>query len=200
MAEKHKSSEDRTSGVAKNRANRKLASRLALVAIGMFGFGFAMWPMYNLICDLTGLGGRSVKTASAGIGLEASQRDIQIRFLATANSALPWVFKPVEKTKTVRLGAMSETLYMAMNPTNQDMVGHATFNIVPAKASLYFVKTECFCFTEQLLLAQESREMPVYFYIQSDLPEDIDEITLAYTFYPSQKSNDSGRIASAAQP
>lgn len=200
MAKERNTSGDRTGSAARSRANRKLAGRLALVAIGMFGFGFAMWPMYNLICDLTGLGGRSVKTASAAVGLEASQRDVQIRFLATANSALPWIFQPGEKTKTVRLGAMSETLYTAMNPTNQDMVGHATFNIVPAEASLYFVKTECFCFTEQLLLAQESRKMPVYFYIQPDLPEDIDEITLAYTFYPSQKSKDAGRVAGAEQP
>ena len=177
-----------------------VARRLALVAVCMFGFGFAMWPMYNLICEVTGLGGRSVKVESAETKPETSQREVRIRFLATSNSRLPWIFQPGEKTKTVRLGDMSETLYTAMNPTDQDMVGHATFNIVPAKASLYFVKTECFCFTDQLLLAKESREMPVYFYIQSDLPEDIDEITLAYTFYPSLNGNDSGRTGGAAQP
>ena len=200
MTEPRNQHEDQPAGAAKARANRTVARRLAYVAIGMFGFGFAMWPMYNLICDITGLGGRSVKTAATGSAVETSQREVRIRFLATANSSLDWEFQPGEKTKTVKLGDMSETLYIAMNPTDKDMVGHATFNIVPAEASLYFVKTECFCFREQLLLAQETRELPVYFFVQPDLPEDIREITLAYTFYPSQQGKDPANAVAALQP
>ena len=164
-------------------ANHKVVKRLVLVAVGMFGFGFAMWPIYEVFCDITGLGGRSIQIAENSEGAQGSDREIQIRFLATTNSALPWVFQPMEKTRTIKLGEMSETLYLAMNQSDQPVLGHATYNVVPPEASLYFVKTECFCFTEQLLQANETREMPVYYYIQADLPDHIREVTLSYTFY-----------------
>ncbi|MFA9614757.1 MAG: cytochrome c oxidase assembly protein, partial [Deltaproteobacteria bacterium] len=88
-----------------------------------------------------------------------------------------------EKTKMVTLGEMSEAFYLAMNPDDQAVAGQATYNVTPPEASLYFVKTECFCFTQQVLQANESREMPVYYFIQPDLPEHIKEITLSYTFF-----------------
>ena len=78
---------------------------------------------------------------------------------------------------------MSETLYLAMNTEDEAVAGHAIYNVTPPEASLYFVKTECFCFTQQILQANETREMPVYYFIQPDLPEHIKEITLSYTFY-----------------
>jgi cytochrome c oxidase assembly protein subunit 11 len=164
-------------------ANRKMVRRLMFIAIGMFGFGFAMVPLYDVLCDVTGLGGRGVQIAESNEGVEKSEREVELKFLATTNSALPWTFQPAETSKTVRLGEMSEALYLAMNPTDEAILGHATYNVVPPEASLYFVKTECFCFTQQLLQAQESREMPVYYYVQPDLPEHIREITLSYTFY-----------------
>jgi len=167
-------------------ANRRVVRRLILVAIGMFGFGFAMWPLYNVFCDVTGLGGRSVRIAQAGEVGQPSGRMIQVRFLATTNSALPWTFQPLEKVKTVRLGELSATSFVAKNQTDQPVLGQATYNVVPAEASLYFVKTECFCFTRQLLMARESKEMPVHFYVQADLPEQIRDITLSYTFYRSE--------------
>jgi len=170
-------------------ANRKVARRLILLAVAMFGFGFALWPLYNVFCDLTGLGGRSIQIAKDAANVQASDREIRIRFLATTNSALPWVFQPLEKTKSVHLGELSQTSFIAMNSDDKPLIGQATFNVVPPEASLYFVKTECFCFTQQILKAQESREMPVYFYLQSDLPEHIREVTLAYTFYPVDDAN-----------
>lgn len=172
-----------------SRANRRVLRRLVLVAVGMFGFGFAMWPLYDVLCDVTGLGGRSVQIGDDASGVSVSDREVRVRFLATTNSALPWVFQPVEKSTTVHLGELSEALYLAMNPTDEAMVGQATYNVVPPEASLYFVKTECFCFTQQLLMAQESREMPVYYYIQPDLPEHIREITLSYTFYRNENAD-----------
>ena len=167
------------------KTHRNTVVKLMTVAVCMFGFGFAMVPLYEVFCDVTGLGGRSVQVADNGDQAVASDREIGIRFLATTNSGLPWEFEPSVKSATVKLGEMSETLYLAMNTSEQPLLGHATYNVVPAEASLYFVKTECFCFTQQLLLAQESREMPVYYYVQADLPEDIKEITLSYTFYPN---------------
>ena len=161
----------------------KLVRRLILVAVGMFGFGFALWPLYNVFCDLTGLGGRGIKVAEGPAQTQASERRIRIRFDATVNSSLPWLFQPEEKSAEITLGEMSEALYLAMNPTDEAMTGHAIYNVTPPEASLYFVKTECFCFTDQQLLGNETREMPVYYFIQPDLPEHIKEITLSYTFF-----------------
>lgn len=163
--------------------NRKTARRLVLVAVGMFGFGFALWPLYNVFCQVTGLGGRAIEISENNEGAIASERRIKIRFDASVNSSLPWHFQAKEKTSEINLGVPNKALYLAMNPGKETITGHATYNVSPPEASLYFVKTECFCFTEQTLQANESREMPVYFYIKPDLPEHIKDITLSYTFY-----------------
>ena len=179
-----------TSSNAQNsRSHTRLVRRLVLISVGMFGFGFAMWPLYNVFCDLTGLGGRGVKIEESNAGVTQSDRQVRIRFDATVNSGLPWDFEAVDKSMTVTLGEMSEAMYLAGNPTEQAIVGRAIFNVTPPEASLYFVKTECFCFTEQVLQAQERREMPVYYFIQPDLPEHIKEITLSYTFYRDEKAS-----------
>jgi len=176
-------------GVEKRRSNARLAGRLALIAVGMFGFGFAMWPLYNVFCDLTGLGGRGVKIAESAEGATGSDRQVRIRFDATVNSNLPWDFEAIDKSMTVTLGEMSEALYRAANPTGEAIAGHAIFNVTPPEASLYFVKTECFCFTQQVLQAGESRDMPVYYFIQPDLPAHIKELTLSYTFFKDPGAN-----------
>ncbi len=181
--------------------HRKLVGKLVLLAVGMFGFGFALWPLYDVFCDLTGFGGRGVQVVENVGVIEQSDRQIKIRFDANVNSGLPWVFEAKEKSAMVSLGEMSEMLYLAMNLTDEAVVGHATYNVTPPEASLYFVKTECFCFTEQLLQAKESREMPVYYFIQADLPEYIKEITLSYTFFRSANTDaaalNSGKTSSA---
>ena len=170
-------------------SHAKLVRKLVLLSVGMFGFGFAMWPLYNVFCDLTGLGGRGVKVAESSAGVEQSDRQVRLRFDATVNSGLPWEFEPVDKSTIVTLGEMSEAFYLAANPTDEAMAGRAIFNVTPPEASLYFVKTECFCFTEQVLQAQERKEMPVYYFIQPDLPEYIKEITLSYTFYLDENAS-----------
>jgi cytochrome c oxidase assembly protein subunit 11 len=163
--------------------NRKTVRRLVLLAVGMFGFGFALWPLYNVLCEVTGLGGRAIQIADGSEQLIASDRTVNIRFDATVNSSLPWMFQAKEKLAEYSLGVPSKAWYLAMNPDDDAITGQASYNVTPPEASLYFVKTECFCFTEQTLQAGESREMPVYFYIKPDLPEHIKDITLSYTFY-----------------
>jgi cytochrome c oxidase assembly protein subunit 11 len=163
--------------------NRKTARRLVLVAVGMFGFGFALWPLYDVFCEVTGLGGRAIQISENNDQAVASDRVVSIRFDASVNSSLPWVFQAKENVVEYQLGVPSKALYLAMNPDSNAITGQATYNVAPPEASLYFVKTECFCFTEQTLEANESKEMPVYFYIKPDLPEHIKDITLSYTFY-----------------
>ncbi len=165
------------------RKNRKTIRRLALVAVGMFGFGFALWPLYNVFCEVTGLGGRAIQISENNDLAVASDRIVSIRFDASTNSSRPWDFKAKEKVLEFNLGVPSTAYYVAKNPGTETITGQATYNVSPAEASLYFVKTECFCFTEQTLAANESRDMPVYFYIKPDLPEHIKDITLSYTFY-----------------
>ena len=163
--------------------NRKTTRRLVLLAVAMFGFGFALWPLYNVLCEVTGLGGRAIQISENNDQAVASERVVNIRFDATVNSSLPWVFQAKEKVEQYKLGVPSKALYLAMNPDSSAITGQATYNVTPPEAALYFVKTECFCFTEQTLQANESREMPVYFYVKADLPEHIKDITLSYTFY-----------------
>ena len=110
-------------------SHRKLVRKLILLAIGMFGFGFAMWPLYGVFCDLTGLGGRGVKVMENAGVLEKSDRQVKIRFDATVNSGLPWVFQPQQKSATVMLGEMSEAMYLAMNPNDNAMAGQAIYNV-----------------------------------------------------------------------
>jgi cytochrome c oxidase assembly protein subunit 11 len=187
--------------IENRKSHRKLVRKLVLLAVGMFGFGFAMWPLYTVFCDLTGLGGRGVQVVENVGVIEQSDRQIKIRFDANVNSGLPWVFQAKETSATVPLGEMNEALFLAMNPTDEAIVGQATYNVTPPEASLYFVKTECFCFTQQLLQGNESREMPVYYFIQADLPEYIKEVTLSYTFFRNVNADavalNSGKTPSA---
>ena len=163
--------------------NRRTTRRLALVAVGMFGFGFALWPLYTVLCEVTGLGGRAIQISENNDQAVASDRVVSIRFDASVNSSLPWEFKAKQKVSEYNLGVPSTAFYVAKNESTDSITGQATYNVAPPEASLYFVKTECFCFTEQTLAANESRDMPVYFYIKPDLPEHIKDITLSYTFY-----------------
>lgn len=181
-------------------SHAKLVRRLVLLAVAMFGFGFAMWPLYSVFCDLTGFGGRGIQVAENPGELEKSDRQVRIRFDATVNSGLPWLFQAKQKAATVTLGEMSEALYLAMNPSDRAIAGRAIYNVTPPEASLYFVKTECFCFTEQVLQANESREMPVYYFIQSDLPDHIKEITLSYTFFRDENASVNALAASGISP
>jgi len=163
---------------------RNLALKLFAFAVGMFAFGFlVMPPMYDLICEITGLGGQGVEVSQNGKSDGMTDRSVKLRFDATVNSALPWDLQPREPVTRVKLGDMSETLYVAFNDSAAPISGQAIYTVTPPEASLYFVKTECFCFTQQTLMANETREMPVRFYIKPDLPEHIREITLSYTFF-----------------
>mgnify|MGYP001096078388 CR=1 FL=1 len=166
-------------------SNGKLVVKLLGVAVGMFVFGvFLMPPLYVTFCELTGLNQAGVKTAAqAPSGEAAESRTVKILFDATTNSSLNWAFGPLERTMEVTVGAPSEAFYFAENRETESVGGMATFNVAPATAARYFVKVECFCFSRQVLAGGERREMPVYFFIQPDLPEDITELTLSYTFF-----------------
>lgn len=176
--------------------NGKLVVKLLSVSVAMFGFGvFVMPPLYETFCEITGLNQGGITVAEAAPEQAAGDRSIKIRFDATTNSALNWDFGPVEYALDVPIGAPAEAFYFAENLEDNPVAGMATFNVSPPSAARYFVKVECFCFTRQVLEGGERREMPVYFFIQPDLPADIEEMTLSYTFF----KNDDQPVAQNAR-
>ena len=110
-----------------------------------------MAPLYNVFCEVTGLGGRAIQISENNDQAVASDRVVSIRFDATVNSSLPWNFKAKDRVSDYNLGVPSQAFYVATNPHDDTITGQATYNVSPAEASLYFVKTECFCFTKQTL-------------------------------------------------
>lgn len=176
--------------------NGRLVIKLLGVALAMFGFGvFVMPPLYVTFCEITGLNQAGIRVAENAPATTNVDRTVKVRFDATTNSALKWDFGPVEYALNVPVGAPAEALYYAENLTAQPTAGMATFNVSPAEAARYFVKVECFCFSRQELQANERREMPVYFFIQPDLPAEIEELTLSYTFF----NNDDPDVAQATR-
>lgn len=161
--------------------------KLLGVALGAFAFTFAMIPLYRIACEKV-FGVRLEKgpvgaAASAKLETPASDRWVTIEFDGGVNSKLPWAFETSQLRMRVRPGQQYEAAFFARNDGNRTIVGNAVPSIAPARASGYFSKTECFCFTAQTLAAGESRDMPVRFIVDPNLPDDIDTVTLSYTFY-----------------
>ena len=167
-------------------ANGKTARRLAVVVLAMFGFGYALVPLYDVLCEITGLGGRTgVVAASALDGAVDTSRTIKVQFLGTVSSRLPWEFRPDVATMEVHPGQVYETTYFARNLSETATIGQARPSVAPSIASLHFNKTECFCFVEQEFAPGEARHLPVRFVLSRDFPADIATVTLSYTFFNS---------------
>ena len=165
--------------------NRKLVGRLGMAAVVMFGFGFAMVPLYNVFCDITGLNGKTGRIeAEAALGQAVDmEREVTVEFVVSVNSDLPWEIKPMVRQIKVHPGAVTEVKYAARNITGNTVIGQAVPSLVPGLASKYFNKTECFCFTQQTLAAGEYKEMPLRFVVDPALPKDVNSVALSYTFY-----------------
>jgi cytochrome c oxidase assembly protein subunit 11 len=165
--------------------NKKVIRKLLFVVVGMFSFGFALVPLYDVFCDVTGLNGKTdgeQYVAAEPVKVDTT-RNIRVEFLANLNDGMPWKFKPLTYEMTVHPGETAKVEYMAKNVTDKDIIGRAVPSVTPGLASSHFKKTECFCFTEQELKAGEEKIMPVIFMIDPDLDQDIHEVTLSYTFF-----------------
>ncbi len=168
----------------KRNRQRKQAILLALLATGMFGFAFALVPLYEIFCEVTGFNGRPFGQAVSGE--QASQvleREVTIEFLAHVGRGMPWEFRPTESRLRVRVGEINETRFYARNYANQPVTGQAVPSVAPGLAAPSLHKIECFCFTQQRLEAGEEVEMPVQFYISDDLLADVTTLSLSYTLY-----------------
>ncbi len=160
--------------------------RIALISAGSFVFAFSLVPLYNVACEkVFGIKlERDALGAQAAAGMASTvARDVRIQFDGTVNSKLPWDFKPLQQSMVVQPGKQYEAMFVARNRAATAIVGNAAPSIAPSEASGFFNKTECFCFTQQMLKAGEERLMPVRFIVNPSLPGDVSTITLSYTFY-----------------
>lgn len=178
---------------------RKSVRRLVLVTLGMFGFGFAMVPFYNVFCEWTGLNGRTADgpIADAQAYSVAQDRTVTVEFVASVNQNLPWEFRPEIAKMQVHPGQVYQTRYYARNRAEQAIVGRAVPSVAPGVAASHFHKTECFCFTEQRFEGGEGRWMPVQFVVDPALPDKFEVVTLSYTFFDSGKT---AKVESGLQP
>jgi len=160
---------------------------LALFAIPilMFGFGYLMVPIYDIFCEITGLNGKTgrVELVEVKRMRPDETRLVTVEFMANLNRDTPIDFGPAVASMQVHPGKAYQTVYRARNTGPAHLVSQAVPSVSPSRASTYFNKTECFCFTQQEFTAHESRDLPVRFVIHPDLPADIDTVTLAYTFF-----------------
>ncbi len=174
-----------------------VALPLAVVAVAMLGLAYASVPLYRLFCQATGYGGTTQRAEVAPKA--ASHHVMTIRFDSNIDPDLPWSFTPAVATMQVRIGESSLAFYRAHNQASQTVAGTASFNVTPEIAGQYFSKLECFCFTEQVLAAGESVEMPVSFFVDPAILQDpdsrgISEITLSYTFHRSETTTAGAKV------
>jgi len=162
--------------------NAKTLTKLIVVTLGMFGFGFALVPFYYKICEATGINSGDEQSLVKNTQVDTS-RWVTLEFDANTNSNLPWQFKPLQRSLKVHPGQLVQVEYEVANNSDQAIVGQAVPSYGPARAAAFFKKIECFCFTPQTLAAGESRRMPVLFVLDSAMDTDVHTVTLSYTFF-----------------
>jgi len=166
----------------RRRANTAVLTRLLVIAVGMFGFGYALVPFYEKICEVTGL--RNIARSDVVTNTQVvAGRTVRIE-LDSNLRGLPWTFRPLETVVSVHPGEVRQVVYEVSNTTNRPITGQAIPSYGPQYAAQYFQKLECFCFSKQTLQPGETRKMPVVFVVDPKAPEELATITLSYTFFP----------------
>jgi cytochrome c oxidase assembly protein subunit 11 len=176
----------------------RTAAKLGLVAVTMLSLSFAAVPFYDWFCRVTGYGG------ATGVASAAPQqildRTVEVRFDASLERGMPWTFRPMQRTMTVRLGETGLAFYEAHNPTGHPVAGIASYNVTPDTAGGYFTKIACFCFDMQVLAPGETVQMPVSFYVDPSMVADaegrfVHQITLSYTFHEAPLPDEQAVLA-----
>jgi len=184
--------------------NRPVVVRLLIASVLMFGFGFALVPLYEVFCEITGLNGKNFQEGPAAITEVDRTRTVKVQFVSTNAANMPWEFRPNERSIRVFPGEDKVTAYYASNPTSQWMVAQAVPSVTPSEAAPYLHKVNCFCFERQPLDAGAETQMPLVFVIDPQLPAHISTITLSYALYDittnetvtlTQDNKDKGRAS-----
>lgn len=183
------------------KANSKLVIKLLVIVVGMFVFAVGVLPpMYDVICDITGLNGKtSNEAAEASDAVVDMERSVTIQFLASTDPAMAWDFKPNTFSIKVHPGEIHKVDFHVRNPTSRLIVGQAIPSVSPAQATPHFKKTECFCFSNQELEGGEEMDMPLIFYVDPEIPKSVSTITLSYEMYDITKSIDQASGLAANQ-
>ncbi len=173
----------------KDKANTKFALKMLWVVAGSLLFAFALVPLYNVICSLTGLNGKTENTASTLAKAKVdNSRLVTVQFVAAVMPGLGWNFYPKQNAITLHPGQIETVIFEAKNITSETIAGQAIPSVTPGKASIYLKKIECFCFVRQGLKPGEIKEMPLRFFVDPALPQDVKEMTLSYSFFKAVKN------------
>ena len=165
---------------------RKVVFWLTLGVIGMFFFCYALVPLYNVLCKSLGINGKTSGVKATDVSHMDMSRTIRMQFLATNNANLPWEFRPTVKQLEVHPGETATVSYFAKNNSGRDMTVQAIPSVSPGLAARHLKKTVCFCFEKQTLKAGVSRDMPIVFHFDNELPTDIHEVTVSYTLFEAK--------------
>lgn len=163
--------------------HRNLVLKLGAMTFGMFLFGFALVPMYDIFCDLTGFGGRTAETPQTVERAVNLERTVRVEFVTALGQVAPWEFAPDQGSMEVHPGELYEAYFTARNLTAQQLVGQAVPSVAPGLAAEHFKKIECFCFTQQAFEANETRQLKLLFSVEPELPEYVDTLSLSYTLF-----------------
>lgn len=171
------------------KANKRTVGKLLLLTVGMFGFGFALVPLYYWFGDVTGLNGKTGVADAKAVAASRvdTSRWVTVEFTGQVNG-LAWEFRPLQEKIRVHPGEAVIVKYYAHNRGIETATGNAVPSVSPGKAAAYFKQVQCFCFTRQELKAGESREMPVQFLVEYDLPKEVKTLTLSYAFFNADKT------------
>ncbi len=166
------------------RKNKKLLTVGLLFAVGMFGFGFAMVPLYNVLCKVVGLNGKTSNVAALNESAYIdTSRTIEVIFVSQTNGDLAWDFKPLVEKITLHPGENRLVKFYAHNRAGKRMTVQAIPSVTPGYAAQYLQKTECFCFTQQTFEADQAEDMPMIFRLDSELPKEVNTVILSYTLF-----------------
>ncbi|MCL5051537.1 MAG: cytochrome c oxidase assembly protein [Firmicutes bacterium] len=176
--------------------NSKMITRLLVTVVAMFAFGFALVPLYEKFCEITGFNGRTSNTAAAVSegGLIDTSRLVTVEFHTRVNRGLPWQFESEVRRMQVHPGETKTVNFTAINRTGRNMTGQALPSVAPGEAAPYLLKTECFCFQNQPLAAGDTAVMPMQFYLDPDIPNHIRTLTLSYMMYDMTEAAAQGRV------
>lgn len=169
-------------------ANQRLAKKLIWIILASLLFAFALVPLYDVICSLTGLNGKTSNIAEIKLPSKVdSQRLIKVQFVSSVMPGLGWNFYPTQSSIEVHPGQVQTVLFEAKNITNTVVEGQAIPSVTPSKATAFLKKIECFCFQRQSLNPSETKALPLRFFISAEMPKDVKELTLSYAFFPATK-------------
>ena len=173
-----------------NKGAKRTLRKLIIAVPLMFAFGFALVPLYDVFCEVTGLNGKVFQSEHSDNLLTDEGRSIALQFISTNNENMPWTFKPSKQVMKIETGKYHTATFYVKNTTNKRMVAQAVPSVAPSNAAAHLKKLECFCFEQQELMPGEEANLPVRLLVSNNLPSNIKNIILSYTIFDITEYDD----------